>query len=41
MWVNDRSIGNRVGAATCARGKPKGDRVDREVSTGEVTINAR
>jgi hypothetical protein len=41
MWVNDRSIGNRVGAATCAGGKPKGDRVDREVSTSEVALDAR
>jgi hypothetical protein len=41
MWVNDRSIGNRVGAAACARGKPKGDRVDREVSTSEVALDAR
>jgi hypothetical protein len=41
MRINDRSIGDWIGAATCAGGKPKGDRVDREVSTSEVAINAR
>jgi hypothetical protein len=41
MWVNDGSIGDWIGAATCLRGEPKGDRVDGEVSTSEVTIDAR
>jgi hypothetical protein len=41
MWVDDGSIGDWIGAATCLRGEPKGDRVDGEVSTSEVTIDAR
>ncbi len=41
MWVNDGSIGDWIGASTRLRGETKGDRVDREVSTSEVTLNAR
>jgi hypothetical protein len=41
MWVNDGSIGDWIGAPTRLRGETKGDRVDREVSTSEVTLNAR
>ena len=41
MWVNDRSIRDWIGAAACTRGKPKGDRVDREVSTSQVALDAR
>ena len=40
MWINDRSIGDWIGAATRLRGETEGDRVDREVSTSEVAINA-
>lgn len=41
MWVNDGSIGDWIGAPTRLRGEAVGDRVDREVSTSEVTLNAR
>ena len=41
MWVNDGSIGDWIGASTRLRGETKRDRVDREVSTSEVTLNAR
>ena len=41
MWVDDGSIGDWIGTTARLRGEPKGDRVDREVSTSEVTLNAR
>jgi hypothetical protein len=41
MWVNDGSIGDWIGASTRLRGETKRDRVDREVSTSEVTLDAR
>jgi hypothetical protein len=41
MWVNDRPISNRVGAATCPGGQTEGNGVDREVSAREVTLDAR
>ncbi len=41
MRINDRSIGDWIGAATCARGEAVGDRVDGEVSASQVALNTR
>ena len=40
MWINNRSIRDRIGAATRTGGEAKRDRVDREVSTSKVALNA-
>jgi hypothetical protein len=41
MWVNDRSVGDWVCAPARTRCETKRDRVDREVSTCKITLNAR
>jgi hypothetical protein len=41
MRINDRSIGDWIGAGTCARGETVGDRVDGEVSASQVALNTR
>jgi hypothetical protein len=41
MGINDRPVGDWIGAATRLRGETERDRVDGEVSTSEVTIDTR
>jgi hypothetical protein len=41
MGINDRAVGDWIGASTRLRGETKRDRVDREVSAREVTIDTR
>jgi hypothetical protein len=41
MWVNDCAVGNWISTAARTRGETKRDRVDREVSTSQITLNAR
>jgi hypothetical protein len=41
MGINDRAVGDWIGASTRLRGETKRDRVDREVSTGQVALDAR
>jgi hypothetical protein len=41
VWVDDGPISNRVGTTARTRRKAVGDRVNREVSTCEVSLNAR
>ncbi len=41
MWINDGPISNRISTATRLGGETVGDRVDREVSAREVTLNSR
>jgi hypothetical protein len=41
MGINDRAVSDWIGASTRLRGETKRDRVDREVSTGQVALDAR
>lgn len=41
MGINDRAVGDWIGASTRLRGETERDRVDREVSTSKVALNAR
>jgi hypothetical protein len=41
MRINDRAVGDWIGASTRLRGETKRDRVDREVSARKIAIDTR